>query len=179
MCHIFGPRWTKCRVEEKEPLAYCHALSSRNASGHLCINFLPSSRVHIHSGLSDGLRHQADHSESTWTGSFSPPWTLRSCLRVAVRGGAARQGRLGVEREPIFGSQGVRIPEDLCLVRWDGLCLLCFGAVPQHRCAAEIVATAARSAARCSQRLQNPEAGTPVPRLVQTSGSLGATGGQA
>lgn len=98
---------------------------------------------------------------------------------MAVRGGAARQGRLGVEREPTFGSQGVRIPEDLCLVRWDGLCLLCFGAVPQHRCAAEIVATAARSAARCSQRLQNPEAGTPVPRLVQTSGSLGATGGQA
>lgn len=60
-------------MEEKEPLAYCHALSSRNASGHLCINFLPSSRVHIHSGLSDRLRHQADHSESTWTGSLALP----------------------------------------------------------------------------------------------------------
>lgn len=74
---------------------------------------------------------------------LSPPCSLRSCLRVAVRGGAVRQGRLGVEREPAFGSQGVRILEDLCLARWDGLCLLCFGAVPQHRCAAEIVATAA------------------------------------
>ena len=98
---------------------------------------------------------------------------------MAVRGDAVRQGRLGVEREPTFGSQGVRIPEDLCLAPWDGFCLLCFGAVPQHRCAAEIVATAARSAARCSQRLQNPEAGTPVPRLVRTSSSLGAAGGQA
>lgn len=110
---------------------------------------------------------------------LSPPCTLRCCLRVAVRGGAVRQGRLGVEREPAFGSQGVRIPEDLCLARWDGLCLLCFGAVPQHRCAAETVATAAWSAACCSQRLQNPEARTPVPRLFRTSGCLGETGGQA
>lgn len=53
------------------PLAYCHALPSRNASGHLCINFLPSPRIRIHFGLSDRHRHQADHSESTWSGSLA------------------------------------------------------------------------------------------------------------
>ncbi|MEJ1279448.1 hypothetical protein NN561_010379 [Cricetulus griseus] len=112
----------------------------------------------------------------------SPPCTLRSCLRVAVSGGAVRQGRPGVGREPVFGSQRVRIPEDLCLAHWDGLCLLCAGAVPQRRRrTARIVATAARSASRCSrvsQRHQNPEAGSPAPRLVRTSRSLGAAGYQ-
>lgn len=143
-----------------------------------CINKLPSPCSPIHSGQPG---RQITFSPPP-AGAFSPPCTLLSCLRVAVRGGAVRQGRPGVGREPAFGCQGVRIPEDLCLARWDGLCLLRTGAVPQHRRAAGIVAASVRSAARCSrvsQRLQKPAPGTPASRVFQTFPSLGTAAGQA
>lgn len=173
-------------MEGKVPLTYCHALSSRNASGHLQYprSSIPMCVFPSALDCQTGTDKEQIPPSPPGVGARSPPCTLRSCLRVAVRGDAVRQRRPGVGREPAFGSQGVRIPEDLCLARWDGLCLLCSGAVPQRgrRAAGIVAAAAARSAARCSrvsQRLQNPEAGTWVPRLVQTSRSLGAAGSQS
>lgn len=67
---------------------YCHALYSSKASGHLLYQQTSIPWVPIHSGQPD--RHTP--TSLFRVGAFSPPCTLLSCLRVAVRGGAVLQG---------------------------------------------------------------------------------------
>lgn len=114
---------------------------------------LPSLCVPIHSGQPD--KQTPTRLLSVHLGwehlEFPAPCSaaLCGCQRRRSPPGAPQVGR-----EPAFGCQGVRIPEDLGLARWDGFFLLRAGAVPQHRRAARIVAASVRSAARCSQAPQ-------------------------